>query len=116
LTPTTASNAEQASEEAGPARLVLVPSDSLRGAFRDARIRSESGSRVPVKAIPERDRAHPAATVTDDPDAALERAVGAGATVMSPVANEHGWRLGRMVDPFGHDWEIGKPIGAWPPT
>jgi PhnB protein len=27
-----------------------------------------------------------------------------------PVGNQHGWRLGRVVDPYGHHWEIGKPI------
>ena len=53
--------------------------------------------------------------VTDDPDAVLRRAVGAGAIEKSPVGDEHGWRLGRVVDPFGHEWEIGKPIGSWPP-
>ena len=46
----------------------------------------------------------------DDPDAAFDRAVAAGATVVVPVANEYGWRLGRVVDPFGHHWEIGKPL------
>jgi PhnB protein len=46
----------------------------------------------------------------DDPDAAFDRAVAAGATVVSPVSNEYGWRLGRIVDPYGHHWEIGKPI------
>ena len=46
----------------------------------------------------------------DDPDAAFERAVAAGATVVWPVANRYGWRLGRIVDPFGHHWEIGKPL------
>jgi len=35
--------------------------------------------------------------VTDDPDAVLERTVGAGATETSPVADEHGRRLGRIV-------------------
>jgi PhnB protein len=54
--------------------------------------------------------------VADDPDAAQRRAVGAGATEKSPVGDEHGWRLGRVVDPFGHEWEIGKPIAAWPPA
>ena len=47
--------------------------------------------------------------ITEDPDAAFERAVAAGATVVSPVVDQHGWRLGRVVDPFGHHWEIGKP-------
>jgi PhnB protein len=54
--------------------------------------------------------------VADDPDAAARRAVGAGATEKSPVRDEHGWRLGRVVDPFGHEWEIGRPIGYWPPA
>lgn len=53
--------------------------------------------------------------VTDDPDAAHRRAVAAGATDTSPVQDEHGRRLGRVVDPFGHEWEIGTPLGAWPP-
>ena len=46
----------------------------------------------------------------EDPDAAFERAVAAGAAVVSPVGNQYGWRLGRIVDPFGHHWEIGKPL------
>ena len=53
--------------------------------------------------------------VVDDPDAVLAQAVAAGAINLSPVADEHGWRLGRVVDPFGHEWEIGRPLGAWPP-
>jgi uncharacterized glyoxalase superfamily protein PhnB len=51
----------------------------------------------------------------DDPDAVVRRAIDAGATEKSAVCDEHGWRLGRIVDPFGHEWEIGKPIGPWPP-
>ena len=46
----------------------------------------------------------------EDPDAAFERAVAAGATVVWPVGNQYGWRLGRIVDPFGHHWEIGKEL------
>ena len=48
--------------------------------------------------------------VVDDPDAAFARAVAAGATVVWPVAEQYGWRLGRIVDPFGHHWEIGRPL------
>ena len=48
--------------------------------------------------------------VVDDPDAAFQRAVGAGATAVHEVADEYGWRLGRIADPFGHHWEIGKPL------
>jgi len=39
----------------------------------------------------------------------------AGAKVVQPVANQYGWRLGRIVDPFGHHWEIGNPLRPWPP-
>jgi PhnB protein len=43
----------------------------------------------------------------DDPDAAAERAVAAGATVMFPVEDQpYGLRQGRVVDPFGHHWLI----------
>lgn len=45
-----------------------------------------------------------------DPDAVFARAVAAGAIVVWPVHNEHGWYIGRVVDPFGHHWEIGKPL------
>lgn len=48
--------------------------------------------------------------IVDDPDAAFARAVAAGAKVVYPMGNEYGWRLGRVVDPFGHHWEIGKPL------
>jgi len=46
--------------------------------------------------------------VVDDPHALVQQAVAAGATESSPVAVEHGWQLGRILDPFGHEWEIGK--------
>ena len=48
--------------------------------------------------------------VVDDPDSAFAKAVAAGAVTVWPVRNQHGWRLGRVVDPYGHHWEIGKPI------
>lgn len=47
--------------------------------------------------------------VVSDPDAAFERAVKAGAKVVVPMKNDYGWRLGRVVDPYGHHWEIGRP-------
>jgi PhnB protein len=49
--------------------------------------------------------------VLDDPHAAVDYAVAAGAKVLCPVVDEdYGWRIGRIQDPFGHIWEIGKPI------
>ena len=50
--------------------------------------------------------------IVEDPDAAFKRAVTAGAKVVVPVKDEYGWRLGRVVDPFGHHWEIGKPLST----
>jgi PhnB protein len=48
--------------------------------------------------------------VVSDPDGAFARAVAAGATVVSEVAEQHGWRVGRVVDPFGHHGEIGRRV------
>jgi PhnB protein len=48
--------------------------------------------------------------IVEDPDASFARSVAAGATVVWPVSNQYGWRLGGIVDPFGHHWEIGKPL------
>ena len=48
--------------------------------------------------------------IVSDPDAAFDRAVRAGARVVVEVRNEYGWRLGRVVDPYGHHWEIGRPV------
>lgn len=45
-----------------------------------------------------------------DPDAVFARAVAAGASQVHRVAEEHGWRVGRVVDPFGHHWEIGRQV------
>ena len=47
-----------------------------------------------------------------DPDAMFDRAVAAGARVITPMKDDYGWHLGRVVDPFGHHWEIGKPLGG----
>ena len=49
--------------------------------------------------------------VVADPDAAAAQAVAAGAREIYPVADQdYGWRLGRVEDPFGHHWEIGRPL------
>ena len=51
--------------------------------------------------------------IADDPDSVFNRAIAAGAAVVWPVADqEYGWRVGRVVDPFGHHWEIGKPLAG----
>jgi len=48
--------------------------------------------------------------IVEDPAAVCAQAVAAGATEVAPVVDAHGWRLGRIVDPFGHHWEIGRPL------
>jgi len=48
--------------------------------------------------------------IVEDPAAVCAQAIRAGATDVVPVNDAHCWRLGRIVDPFGHHWEIGKPL------
>lgn len=45
-----------------------------------------------------------------DPDAVFQQARAAGASEVFPVGEEYGWLLGRVADPFGHHWEIGRPL------
>ena len=45
-----------------------------------------------------------------DPDTVFMQALTAGATEVFPVSEEHGWRLGRLIDPFGLHWEIAKQV------
>ena len=46
----------------------------------------------------------------NDPDQVFGRAVANGATTVSPMHDAHGWRAGRVSDPFGHQWEFAKPL------
>jgi PhnB protein len=47
----------------------------------------------------------------DDADAAIERAVSAGATVIRPASDAfYGERSGTVRDPFGHEWMLGHSI------
>ncbi|MGH3491296.1 MAG: VOC family protein [Actinopolymorphaceae bacterium] len=46
----------------------------------------------------------------DDPDAMFAQAVDAGATAIAAVADQHGWRTGRLADPFGHHWDVAAPL------
>ena len=51
------------------------------------------------------------ATYWEDVDAAWERAVGAGAEVLYPLADQfYGERGGRVRDPFGHQWMLSQVI------
>jgi PhnB protein len=62
----------------------------------------EKGSGVPVRMI----------LTVADPDAVFAQALRAGASEIYPVSEGHGWRVGRLVDPYGHHWEIGRPLVA----
>lgn len=45
-----------------------------------------------------------------NPELYFQKALNAGATEIYPIGEDHGWRLGRIVDPFGIHWEIGYEI------
>jgi PhnB protein len=49
--------------------------------------------------------------IVEDPDAVADRAVAAGARIVFPIADQpYGMRQGRIADPEGHHWLIGKPL------
>ncbi len=52
----------------------------------------------------------------EEPEAIQARAMRLGAIELAPVQKSHGWLIGRIADPFGHHWEIGKPLHPWPPA
>jgi PhnB protein len=84
----------------GDARFWVTTADPEHGRLDPSRARGATGRTL---------------LVAEDPAALQARAVDAGAVELSPVTEEHGWRLGRIVDPFGHEWELGHPLGDWPP-
>jgi len=56
-----------------------------------------------------------------DPDQFAERAIANGAIEIAPIADQsYGLRQGRLADPFGHHWLIGRPMagesGDWART
>jgi uncharacterized glyoxalase superfamily protein PhnB len=56
-------------------------------------------------------------TYWPDVDAAWERAVGAGAEVIHPLADQfYGERGGRLADPFGNQWMLASRIEALDPA
>ena len=49
--------------------------------------------------------------VVADPDAVARRAIATGAQELFPIGDQpYGWRQGRVIDPFGHHWLIGRPL------
>jgi PhnB protein len=84
---------------------VVVAQLSIGGAIVWVQHDSESspvalGGRSPVRMI----------LTVDDPDSFFAQALAAGATSIAAVHEEHGWRVGRLADPFGHHWEIGRQV------
>ena len=56
-----------------------------------------------------------------DPDGFFARAIANGAIEVAPIADQsYGLRQGRLADPFGHHWLIGRPLagetGNWART
>jgi len=49
--------------------------------------------------------------IVDDPDAAAAKAIRAGAREVFPVGDQpYGLRQGRIADPEGHHWLLGRPL------
>jgi len=47
----------------------------------------------------------------EDPDAVMEKAIVAGAKMLSPMQDYfYGYRQGEIIDPFGHFWTLEKVI------
>ena len=46
----------------------------------------------------------------ENPDGVFKQAIAAGATAIAEVHEEHGWRTGRIADPFGHHWELARVL------
>jgi PhnB protein len=64
----------------------------------------------PATPVPLPEQAVRMVLAVDDPDAVHARALAAGATEITPMYEGHGWRLGRIADPAGHHWEIGRRL------
>lgn len=48
--------------------------------------------------------------ISQNPEVIVAKAIGAGATEVFPVGEGHGWKMGRIIDPFGLHWEIGHEL------
>lgn len=91
---------ERLEDDAGQVAVVqLALGDAAFWLQEDADASPEPQGRCSVRMI---------LTVTD-PDAVFAQAITAGATVVAAVSEGNGWRIGRIADPFGHQWEIGRP-------
>ncbi|MBJ7598149.1 MAG: glyoxalase [Candidatus Nephthysia bennettiae] len=89
---------------AGEDGKVVVAQLSVGGAVlwvqQDPETRPDAESRAAIRLI----------LSVEDPDTVFARSVATGAATVSPVSEEHGWRTGRISDPFGHQWEISRQL------
>ena len=90
----------------------LVAKLSVNGA--EFWLSSESADNEDIRAAASEEKANAVRMIltVSDPDAFFARALEAGASQVFPVGDGHGWRLGRLADPFGHHWEIGRPLNS----
>ncbi|MBK8635219.1 MAG: VOC family protein [Saprospiraceae bacterium] len=47
---------------------------------------------------------------TKNADELFEQALLFGATTICPMTTEDSWRIGKLIDPFGHIWELGYEL------
>ena len=92
---------ERLDDEAGRAQVANLSVDGADfWVQHDPDATREVAARAPVRMI----------LAVADPDTAFARALAAGATEVSPVHDAHGWRVGRLADPCGHHWEVGRRL------
>lgn len=112
-------------------RAAFSAQEIYRNAYPDGRIVAEmavDGARFRVAdEAPEASNLSPQALdgttvrlnlLVADPDGFFERAIANGAIGVAPIADQsYGLRQGRLADPFGHHWLIGRPLadetGDW---
>ena len=90
---------------------VLEQLDGAGGAIVVAQL-SVDGGRMWIQEDPQHEPIGAVRLIlnVDNPDAWFTRAVAAGAKVVAAVHEAHGWRTGRVTDPFGHDWEFSRSL------
>ena len=107
-------------------QLALGAEEVHRNTYADGRIVAEvavDGARFRVAdESPEADNLSPQTLggtsvrlnlLMPDPDALADRAIINGAKEISPIADQtFGLRQGRLVDPYGHHWLIGRPLAG----
>lgn len=50
--------------------------------------------------------------IVENPEQYCKKAIAAGATEIFSVREEHGWRTGKIADPFGYQWEFGYEVNV----